>query len=512
MDYSNKSFVKICDNTDLNSIKKIKFDGKILFVGFGGVAKCVLHYLDYYITCDYSKIHIVDKCDESIYGPDIKKLKKSNMINNFRVTSYNFENLLNKFGMGKGDLVIDLSWHSSTYFFVSYCLSNGIHYVNTSIEDDADNFKGTSIDLQQKIVNKIFNEYKQNGKIKSNVLLEFGQNPGLYQHYILYALNQMNKLNKKQKNVKDDFSKETLTKVIDDYQIGTIFCSEIDNMIKYNEPVLKENKIYNTWSVYGFLNESFDNAELSVGSKNNYVKPFIPEKYIDRTRMKFLTKTEKQGYDVLFLKSIGIKSTFNSICPVIRNDDKIEFKNYRGKIIHHGETFEMANYFGEKSPMLSYVYKMNKYARKSIKTIFEKNPTYNGTDLQIKVESQCDNFEIFDNIGKKKEDSIIGHDTVGCTIYCGKDEVDRIFWCGSILSQDDENVHSDFTATIVQVAAAVLTGISYVLENKPSGLLFPSDLDTNYVFDKSAPLLGKLFFTEIPKDEFDGKFKFCASI
>jgi len=49
------------------------------------------------------------------------------------------------------------------------------------------------------------------------------------------------------------------------------------------------------------------------------------------------------------------------------------------------------------------------------------------------------------------------------------------------------------------VAAGVLSGLSFILEpeNKP-GLYTPINLDTVYILNKSSPLLGKLFFTEIP--------------
>ncbi len=63
--------------------------------------------------------------------------------------------------------------------------------MNTSIEDRNDVLKGASIDYQQKKVANIFTECKS---IRSNILTECGQNPGLIQHYVFYALNQMNRL------------------------------------------------------------------------------------------------------------------------------------------------------------------------------------------------------------------------------------------------------------------------------------------------------------------------------
>ena len=58
---------------------------------------------------------------------------------------------------------------------------------------------------------------------------------------------------------------------------------------------------------------------------------------------------------------------------------------------------------------------------------------------------------------------------------------------------------------MVQVAAGVLSGLSYIMEpkNKDKGVLFSTDMDTNYILQKSIPLLGKVFFQEIPSNLFN---------
>jgi hypothetical protein len=144
------------------------------------------------------------------------------------------------------------------------------------------------------------------------------------------------------------------------------------------------------------------------------------------------------------------------------------------------------------------------------KGFFLKNKESDDQDLKMRVLSECNSFHVLDNINKPKSEQIVGHDSIGCTIYCGKNKVDRIFWCGSILSDDDVNVNPNFTPTIVQVAAGVLSGLSYILEdsNKEKGLFEPCDLETKYILSKSVPLLGKFFFTEIPVEKFSGKFNY----
>ena len=297
---------------------------KILFLGYGAVAKCVSTYFDNYFLYDINKIYIVDKCQLSFYGPFIDKVSKNNKIV-LNVNVLTFEGLIKQTGLKEGDIVIDLTFFSSTYYFVHQSLLKGLNYINTSIEDDTDQLFGSSIDLQQKIISKIYSDYIKNNKVKSNVLTEFGQNPGLIQHYILYALNHLNKIHKN--TTKDDYNINSLTKVIDNYKIGTIFVSEIDNLIKKKElkTESKENKndetIYNTWSVAGLLGECFDKTEFACGKNNKYIKPIIPQNNIEENKMDIVKNND---YDVYFLKNIGMKTLINSVCPIIDDHDKIQ--------------------------------------------------------------------------------------------------------------------------------------------------------------------------------------------
>ena len=321
----------------------------------------------------------------------------------------------------------------------------------------------------------------------------------------------MNELNKLHHHTdKDDYRKETILKVVDDYQIGTIFCSEIDNLVKQKEDNMPMDKIYNTWSVGGMVAEAFDKTELVVGLGNKYIKPIIPKKEIDKKKTELLPKYKDQEYEVFFLKDSGMHNTLNSICPILDNHGKIKFTNFQGHLIHHGEMFEMASYFGKKAPFMTYVYKVNKYAEQSIKQFFNNNKSSDEEDLNMWIMSDCNSFHVLDNINKKKNDRMIGHDSIGCTLFCGKKKIDRIFWCGSILSDTDKNVDPNFTPTIVQVAAGVLSGLSYIMEpkHKGHGLYDPTDLDTKYILQKSTPLLGKFFFTEIPIELFSGKMEY----
>lgn len=494
---------------NISNINKINLSAiKILFLGYGGVAKCVLNYFGYYFNYDIKKIYIIDKYEKALYGPIQDKIPKSNILFE-KIQCENFDYyVLEKLKFKKGDLIIDLTFASNTYYFVKKCLELDINYINTSIEDGNDDFGGSSIAMQQFTIENIYKEIKLRKKISCNVLLECGQNPGLIQHYIIFGLNEMNKL--KNPSAPDIWDITKLSGVINDYKIGTILSSEIDCVTKTKDVFDKQsNKIYNTWSVSGLLGEGIDNTELTWSKKNKFVKPRIPNFIVDKEKTKIFNKCigDKNSipYDLMFLNETGINCTLNSICPGLTPDGNIEFQNFFGRLIHHGEMFDIASKLGPNTPFMSYCYKINKYAEYSIKKYMSSSTYANPYDLALKINTLNEDFVVYDNYNVKPENRIIGWDSVGCTIFCGKKNIEDIYWCGSILSSSDLNLLEMFTPTIVQVAAGVLGGISYMMEsdNANKGMIFPNEIYTPYILSKSVPLLGKFFFTQIPVNQFN---------
>jgi homospermidine synthase len=471
---------------------------KIVFLGYGAVAKCVWNYFDRYFTFNRRRVVLVDKTKSAFTGPNLRDVKKIVMT----VDSTNFDELIDRIKLKKHDIIIDLTTSTVTYYFIKMCFMRGFHYINTSIEDENDAMLGTSIDCQQHMVASIAAQFP---RPTSTILTECGQNPGLVQHYILFALHEMKKLGqagKAKDKGKDNYSRDTLVDIVDEFKVGTILLSEIDNMT--SSIPLEPRIIYNTWSVAGYVFEAKDKTELVCGKENNFVHPIIPtEKFSDITMSVYdKLRGPSPPYDVLFLKEPGLRTTLNSICPVLDEKGEIVITNYRGKLIHHGEIFNMARYFGKNAPFMSYVYQTSPYVDQSIKTFQTQNKA-DEKDLWLYV-NQDQTYHIFEG------DEVSGHDSVGCTIFCGDKSVERIFWCGSILSTSDACVQREYTPTIVQVAAGVLSGLSAIVSpgNKYKGWVEPTDLDTRYILEKSVPLLGKFRFMEIPASEFKGPIEY----
>jgi homospermidine synthase len=461
---------------------------KILFVGYGAVAKATWNHFDMYFTYQPHNVYAVDQFATSFTGPNVDKLHKFVR----HISKHTFDMFLDEIGMREGDIIIDLTYDSDTYFFIRRCIELGINYINTSIEDGNDRFEGSSIDYQQKKIASIFKEYSNQGVIRSNILTECGQNPGLIQHYVFYALNRMNQL--QNPSIKPDYRRETMIQTLRNYQVGSMFFSEWDD--QEMEETMAQDMFTNTWCVSGFLAEALDKAEV-VRGYTKWIQPNVKKSIVDINRMKEYQPYQSPEYQVLFFNEPGLHVTLPTISPIWTNAGLI-YKVYRGKLIHHGEMFELARYFGSDAPFMTYVYRNNPYMDQSIIHYKKNHPNCTNAEI-MDYANRPNTFQVLDY----GHGHIKGQDSIGATILCGKEKVDRIFWCGSLFRDMDEH-HPYFTPTTVQVAAGVLSGLSYILEDKQAnrGWIQSSDINTEYMLRKSVPLLGQFFFTEIPVEQF----------
>src|SRR5262249_35247790 len=107
------------------------FSNRILFVGFGAVARCTMPVLLRHIKVDPTHITIMDF---EPYEPALKPWIEQGMtFVKDRVTPENLGSLLGRY-LADGDLLIDLAWNIDCNEIVQWCHDHGVLYVNTSVE------------------------------------------------------------------------------------------------------------------------------------------------------------------------------------------------------------------------------------------------------------------------------------------------------------------------------------------------------------------------------------------
>ena len=167
----------------------LDFRNRILFVGFGAVARCTLPILLQHISVDPKRITIVDfEPNEAALRPWIEQ---GMTFVRERVTPENLGMLLGQY-VSIGDLLIDLAWNIDSCEIVQWCHDRGVMYVNTSVElwdpyGEADDKHPSERTLYWRHMNlrRMIARWSEPGP---TAVIEHGANPGLISHFTKFAL------------------------------------------------------------------------------------------------------------------------------------------------------------------------------------------------------------------------------------------------------------------------------------------------------------------------------------
>src|SRR5262245_56346076 len=109
----------------------LDFNRRILFVGFGAVARCTLPILLRHIKVAPGNITLLDfEPNEAALRP---WLEQGMTLVTDRITPENLGRVLGT-RLSAGDLLIDLAWNIDCCEIVQWCHDHGVLYVNTSVE------------------------------------------------------------------------------------------------------------------------------------------------------------------------------------------------------------------------------------------------------------------------------------------------------------------------------------------------------------------------------------------
>ena len=109
----------------------LEFRKKVLFVGYGSVARCTLPILVRHVRVPLKNITVLDFEDRS--GELKPWTAKGVRFVRDRVTKQNLGRLLGKY-VGPGDLLFDLAWNIECTDILQWCHRRNILYINTSVE------------------------------------------------------------------------------------------------------------------------------------------------------------------------------------------------------------------------------------------------------------------------------------------------------------------------------------------------------------------------------------------
>ena len=109
----------------------MKFDGKILVIGLGGVSRCTLPLLFKHHDTPKKNYTVMDFANVEADARWVKD-QGANFVKD-KIERANFGETLSKY-VGKGDLIVDLAWNIGCDDMLQWCHDHDVMYANTSVE------------------------------------------------------------------------------------------------------------------------------------------------------------------------------------------------------------------------------------------------------------------------------------------------------------------------------------------------------------------------------------------
>ena len=440
------------------------FSNRILFVGFGAVARCTLPILLRHLSVDPRRITIMD------FDPDHAILKpwidQGITFVQDKVTEDNMGALLGKY-VSAGDLLIDLAWNIDCVEVVQWCHDRGVLYINTSVElwdpyAGAGDKPPTERTLYWRHMNlrKMVASWTEPGP---TAVLEHGANPGLISHFTKQALldiagqalEDRKFAGAQAERIAHHAAAREFNHLAHQLGVKVIHCSERDTQVTDRPKEVDE--FVNTWSVEGFREEGTTTAEMGWGTHEKEL-PALAFEHPDGPRSQ------------ICLARMGINTFVATWVPPAHH--------VIGMVVRHGEAFTITEKLtvwqdgkAVYRPTVHYAYCP---CDSAIVSLYELR----GRDYELQPRIRIMTDEITS-----------GADILGALVM---GHPYQSWWCGTDLDiEESRRLVPHQNATTMQVAISVVAACLWMLENPRRGMCVPDDLPHEHILATSKPYLGR---------------------
>jgi len=241
--------------------------------------------------------------------------------------------------------------------------------------------------------------------------------------------------------------------------LRTIHISEYDS--QQSGIARKPDEFFNTWSVKGFVAEASQPAELGWGTHEKQLPSDAALHVFGRQSAIWLNRPGA---------TVRVKSWTPGIGP------------YQGFLITHGESISLADFLTQRDENGQVIYRPTvHYAYRPCDAAIASLHDLIGRQWQL-----C---ETKSKVLLSEVQS--GEDVLGVLLGYGSE---GSYWFGSRLTvAQARSTCPDANATSVQVAAGVLAGMVWAMENPREGVVEPEDMDWRRVLEIARPYLGEVF-------------------
>ena len=445
----------------------MKFDGKILVIGLGSVARCTIPLLFKHIEIDPKNVTVVDFNPETSESAKDVIARGANFVQE-KIERDTLQEQLARY-VGPGDIIVDLAWNIDCGELLEWCNKHNVRYVNTSIEvwdpyESAENKTPQDRTLYVRHMALRKRIARWGVKKGPTAILDHGANPGLVQHFTKVALETMagqwledfTTPSQHRDKIAGALKDKAYNKLAMELGVKTIHISERDTQLTGRPKDI--NEFVNTWSIEGFREEGIAPAEMGWGTHERICPP----------RACFHSKGPMNQ---ICLAQMGCRTWVRSWVPT---------GEIVGMVIRHGEAFSISE---------------------SLTVTRNGNPIYRPTvhyaycpcDSAIASlhELHMRNYELQPHLRIMGDDIVGGADELGCLLM-GHDY--NSWWIGSLLDIDEaRHLVPHQNATTLQVAASVLAATLWMIEHPSEGVLLPDQLPHEEILKHANPYLGPMF-------------------
>jgi len=446
------------------------FKNKVLIIGYGSVARCVLPILLKHVSIPCKNITVIDFTDKR------KELscwiRRGVNFSQAKITPINISQILSEH-VSPGGMIIDLSWNIDCIEILNWCHDNKVLYINTSVEQwdpyadiHSKNPFQKSLYYRQKEIQKMTSRWKSPA---TTAVLDHGANPGLISHFTKKGLadiaqkllNENNLLPKMKRKIRECLKAKIFSHLARELGVKVIHISEHDTQI--TDRPKKYNEFVGTWSIEGLREEGIAPAEMGWGTHETEIPLFS-------------TFPPSNSKSQIFLSQMGMNTWVRSWVP---NEEII------GMVIRHAEAISISDHLTVREkgkvvycPTVHYAYMP---CNETIASLYEL---------------RCRNYDLQKKLRIMNDEITEGDDILGALIMGHRYSS---WWTGSVLNiHESRKLVPHQNATTIQVAIGAVSAIVWMLENPQKGVCMPDDLPYEYILDIAKPYLGQL--VSVPSD------------
>ena len=446
-------------------MKQVTFNGRVLILGYGGVARCTLPLLMQHLDMPRDRITVLDMLDlREAIAPAVSTGVRFVCE---KITPEQYRQQLGRL-VGPGDMIIDLAWNIGCVDMLDYCHQHGILYLNTSVElwdpytgaDQKPTVERT-LYVRQMEIRRLIESWKS--RPGCTAILEHGANPGLVSHFTKQGLIDIGRRiiaerpgEPRSGAIEDALASGAFNRLAQRVGLKVVHVSERDTQVTSRPRQVGE--FVNTWCVEGFYEEAIAPAEMGWGTHEQALPP--------EARMHHSGPRNQ-----ICLARYGMNTFVRSRVP----SGEIE-----GMVIRHGEAFSISEALTVHGPDGSPVYRPTVHY------------AYLPCDAAIASlhELRARNYNLQQDWRIMHDDIVSGADELGCLLM-GHDF--KSWWVGSVLDiTEARRLVPGQNATTLQVAASVLGAVTWMIGNPQRGVLLPDQLPAEEIMEVARPYLGKL--------------------